>query len=97
MLLTILSCKPKTYFMKLRLFIRFLKAYGLYEEYFGELGHSQGPNYTNQFFRDCLSRLKPDRYIVTPINWYETSRGSYFWSMVNDTWINYLNRHTFKS
>lgn len=93
----ILYCNQKTYFiMKLRLFVRFLKAYGLYEEYFGELGHSQGLNCTNQFFRNCLSRLSPDHYIVTPINWCETIRGSHFWSMVNDAWINYLNCHTFK-
>ena len=83
--------------MKLRLFVRFLKVYGLYEEYFGELRCSQGVNYTNQFFRNCLSRLKPNRYIIAPINWRETSRGSYFWSMVNDAWLNYLNYHTFKN
>lgn len=83
--------------MKLRLFIRFLKVYGLYEEYFDELRRSQGVNYTDQFFCDCLRRLKSNRYIIAPINWRETSRGSYFWSMVNDAWLDYLNYYTFKN
>lgn len=83
--------------MRLRLFIRFLKLYGLYEEYFNELRRSQGVNYANQVFRNCLSRLKPNRYIITPFNWCETSRGPYFWSMVNDAWLDYLNRHIFKN
>lgn len=83
--------------MRLRLFIRFLKVYGLYEEYFDELRRSQGVNYTNQFFRYCLSRLEPNRYTIAPINWCETSRGSHFWSMVNDAWLDYLNYHTSKN
>lgn len=83
--------------MKLRLFIRFLKIYGIYEEYFNELIRSQGVNYTNRFFRDCLGRLRPDRYIIAPINWRKTSRGSYFWSMMNDVWLDYLNRYTLKN
>ena len=83
--------------MKVRLFIRFLKVYGLYEEYFSELRCSQGFDYANRFFRDFLCRLSPDRYIVALINWYETSRGSYFWSMVNDAWLDYLGRYSSKN
>ena len=83
--------------MKLRLFIRFLKVYGLYEEYFDELRRSQDVNHSNQFFCDCLRRLRPNRYIIAPISWCQTSRGSYFWSMVNDAWLDYLSYYTSKN
>jgi len=83
--------------MKLRLFFRFLLAYGLYEEYFDELRGSQDPDCTNEHFLNFLSRLSPDRYVSDSIHWWETSRGSYFWSMVNDAWLNYLKEYTAKN
>ena len=97
MLLIILSCNQKTYFMRLRLFIRFLEVYGLYEEYFSELRHSQSPYYSDRLLRNRLSRLEPNRYIISPINWRITFRGSHFWSMVNKAWLDYLNYHTSKN
>lgn len=96
MLLIILCCNQKPTFMELRLFKRFLKAYGLYEEFFDELICSRGVDYANRFFRSSLCRLSPDLYFVSLINWYETSRGSHFWSMVNDAWLVYLGRYSSK-
>lgn len=83
--------------MKLRLFICFLNTYGLYEEYFSEVRRSQGPSYTKRDIRNCLSRLSPNRYIIAPINWSGTSRGLYFWSMVNDTWLDCLKCNATKN
>lgn len=80
--------------MKLFTFVRFLKAYGLYEEFLNELKCNQGANCTNLFFCDRLKRLKPTRYISGSINWGETARGSHFWSMVSDAWVDYLNWYT---
>lgn len=82
--------------MKLRLFIRFLKAYGLYEEYLGELSCFQGINCTNLFFCDRLKQVKPTRYLVESISWSRTSRGFHFWSMVNDAWLDYFSCHVFE-
>lgn len=83
--------------MKLRLFICFLNIYGLYEEYFSEVRRSQGHGYTKQDIRNRLSRLSPDCYITVPINWRRTSRGFYFWSMVNNTWLDCLKCDTTKN
>lgn len=83
--------------MRLRLFVRFLKTCGLYEEYLDELKRFQGVYYSDQFLLNRLARLKPNRYIVAPISWRETSRGHYFWSMVNDAWLDYLNYYTSKN
>ncbi len=83
--------------MRLRLFIRFLKVYGLYADYLDELRRSQGVCYSDQSLLNRLTLFKPSRYIIDPINCRETFRGSYFWSMVNDAWLDYLNYHTFKN
>lgn len=97
MLLIILSYNQKTYLMRLCLFIRFLKVYGLYEEYLGELRRFRGVCYSDQYLLNRLTLFKPSCYLVSSITWCETSRGSYFWSMVNDAWLNYLNDHTFEN
>lgn len=97
MFLIILSCNQKPIFMKLRLFIYFLNIYGLYEEYFSEVRRSQGPSYTKQAIRNCLSRLSPDRYVIAPIDWNGTFRGLYFWSMVNNTWLDFLKCNAIKN
>lgn len=99
MFLIILSCnqKKKPIFMKLRLFICFLNAYGLYEEYFSEVRRSLGPSFTKQAIRNYLSRLSPDLYIIDPIKWCKTSRGPSFWFMVDNTWLDCLKYNAIKN
>ena len=97
MFLIILSCNQKPIFMKLRLFICFLNTHGLYEEYFSEVRRSLGPSFTKRDIRNYLSRLSPDLYIISPIKWCRTFRGSNFWFMVDNTWLDCLKCNATKN